>query len=220
VEKHCDHERLIMTGKRSGIYARCIFPWLCDWALDNEIVAEHRRELLAEVNGEVLEIGVGTGLNLNCYPPAVRKITTVEPNPGMNKRLLRRIEQSRIEVDTRPISGESLPFQENKFDYVVSTFTLCSIADLQTVLSELHRVLKPRGRFVFLEHGLSPDPTVQKWQRRLTPIQRLLGDGCRLDVDVRQALTRIPFDRLSIENSYLEKTPRTHGYLYRGGATK
>jgi ubiquinone/menaquinone biosynthesis C-methylase UbiE len=183
-------------------------------------VSQHRREQLKEVHGEVLEIGIGTGLNLPCFPPSVRKIKAIEPNSGTSKRLRRRIAQTGIEVDLRVAYGEHLPFADESIDFVVSSFTLCSISHVDQVLREIYRVIKRGGRYVFLEHGLSPDPNVQKWQRRLNPIQGILGSGCRLDLDVQRELSRLPLDSIRIDNFYLEKTPRTHGYLYRGTATK
>jgi SAM-dependent methyltransferase len=202
----------------STFYSKYIFPRVCDWALDQPFVASWRRTQLAAVRGEILEIGVGTGLNLPCYPSHVRKITTVEPNPGTNKRRRKRIEQTGIEVDERVIRGEELPFPDDSFDFVVSSFTLCSISKVDDALQQIQRVLKPGGCFVFLEHGLSPEPKVQKWQRRLNWIQGICGDGCRLDLDLRRHLSAIPFSSVEIDNFYLERTPRPHGYMYRGTA--
>lgn len=203
-----------------GLYSRIIFPRLCDFFLDQPEVARHRRRLLADARGEVLEIGFGTGLNLSHYPEDVRRLTTVDPNPGMNRRARRRVAAAGVAVDQRQFRGESLPFADGTFDCVVSTFTLCSIEDPGRPLREIHRVLKPGGRFLFLEHGRSPDPGVQKWQRRLNALQRRLADGCRLDRDVRVLVAAPPFASVEVENFYLERAPRTHGYLYLGTAVK
>ncbi len=203
-----------------GLYSRRIFPWLCDLALDTPAVAKLRRELLADVSGEVLEIGFGTGLNLPHYPSHVAKIVAVDPNPGMLRRARRRIDETSVAVELRPSSGESLPCEEHAFDCVVSTFTVCSIERVGDALAEVYRALKPGGRFAFLEHGLSPDPGVQKWQRRLNGLQRTLGGNCRLDRNIRQLVGQQPFRSVDVEEFYLEKTPRTHGYLYRGSARK
>jgi ubiquinone/menaquinone biosynthesis C-methylase UbiE len=203
-----------------GFYSRVIFPRLCDWTLDNPIVARHRQELLTAASGEILEIGFGSGLNLAQYPPHVRKITTVDPNTGMNRRAQRRIAATGIEVDQRLLGGEQLPFADGSFDTVVSTFTLCSIDEVNRALAEVHRVIKPTGRFLFLEHGLSPDPGVQRWQRRLNWLQMRLGDGCRLDRNVRALVAAQPYSSVTVDEFYAEKTPKTHGYLYRGTATK
>jgi len=203
-----------------GFYSKSIFPRFYDRLMDKPFWAKHRNEQLASVDGEVLEIGVGTGLNLPHYPPHVRKITTADPNPGMNKRLQRRIDETGIEVDTQIISSESLPFDEATFDCVVSTITLCSIPDVKQAMSELYRVLKPGGRIHFLEHGLSPDAKVAKWQRRLNWLQRRFADGCTLTLEVPELLATQPFSSAVIDNFYMEKTPRTHGYMYRGVAVK
>jgi ubiquinone/menaquinone biosynthesis C-methylase UbiE len=203
-----------------GFYARVVFPRLCDLALGNPIVADQRRRALATAGGEILEIGFGSGLNLAQYPKNVRKITTVDPSVGMGRRARARIEQAGIEVDQRRLSGEQLPFADNTFDSVVSTFTLCSINAVSQALAEVYRVLKPGGRFLFLEHGMSPDPGVSKWQRRLNWLQMRLGDGCRLDRNVRELVTTQPFASVAIDEFYMAKTPKTHGYTYRGAATK
>ena len=203
-----------------GIYSRVIVPRLCDFALDRPAVAQHRRELLAGVTGQTLEIGFGTGLNLPHYPQRVRKITVVDPNPGMHRRARRRIDQTGIEVDHRLLSSEELPFENGAFDSAVSTFTLCSIEQVERALAEVYRVLKPAGRFFFLEHGLSPDGGVQKWQRRLNRLQQLLADHCHLDRNIGDLVRQPPFRSVELVEFYLERTPRTHGYLYRGSAQK
>jgi ubiquinone/menaquinone biosynthesis C-methylase UbiE len=203
-----------------SLYSKYIFPHLCDWVLGTPVVARHRKEQLATAGGEVLEIGVGTGLNLPHYPPHLRRITTVDPNPGMNRKLRRRVNQTGIEVDARTAGGESLPFADCTFDCVVSTFTLCSIADLGSALAELYRVLKPGGRMLFLEHGLSPDAGVAKWQRRLNRLHGLFADGCTLTLDVAAILRAQPFASVEVDTFYMEKIPSTHGFMYRGAATK
>ena len=114
----------------------------------------------------MLEIGFGTGVNLPYYPPAIRKITTVDPNPGMNTLSQKRIRASRIMIESQVRGAETLPMADNSFDTVVSTMTLCSIANVAQALQEIYRVLKPGGRFLFLAHGLSSDPKVQAWQHR------------------------------------------------------
>ncbi len=203
-----------------GFYTQVVFPRLCDLLLNRPLVARHRRELLAHTAGDVLEIGFGTGLNLPYYPESVRKLTTVDPNAGMHSLARRRIKKSKIEVDQRVLSGERLPFDAGTFDCVVSTFTLCSIAEVGEALAEVYRVLRPGGRFLFLEHGLSPEPAVQKWQRRLNRLEMWLADGCRLDRDIRGLVTAQPFASERIDQFYMERSPKTHGYMTRGVATK
>ena len=202
-----------------GLYWHFVFPRLCNCVMDQPHLAKHRKQLLAHAAGEVLEIGVGTGLNLPHYPEHVRKITSVDPNPGMNKLLLNRIKQTGIVADHRILGGEQLPFDDATFDCVVSTWTLCSIPEVERAMRELYRVLKRGGRFLFLEHGLSDIPKVQTWQRRLNWLQQFIA-GCRLDLNIRELLAGQPFAAVEIENFYLEKTPKTHGFMYQGVATK
>ena len=203
-----------------GFYSEVIFPRLCDLLMDRPFVAKHRQRLLATAHGDVLEVGFGTGLNLPHYPAQVRKITTVDPNAGMNRLAQQRIRRSKIEVDQRVLSGERLPFEDNRFDCAVSTFTLCSIEDVGQALSEMYRVLKPGGKFLFLEHGVSPEPSVQKWQRRLNWLEMRLADGCHLDRNMKELVAAQPFSSVEVQEFYLERTPKTHGYLFRGIATK
>ncbi len=203
-----------------GWYAEVVFPRLCDFLLGQRGVARHRRALLASARGDVLEVGFGTGLNLPFYPQAVRQVTAVDPNRGMHRLARRRIRQSAVAVVYRPASGEELPFGDAAFDCVVSTFTLCSIDQVARALGEIYRVLRPGGRFLFLEHGLSPEPRVQWWQHRLNRLEMRLADGCRLDRAVRDLVAGQPFASIETEEFYLAGLPRTHGYLTRGIATK
>jgi ubiquinone/menaquinone biosynthesis C-methylase UbiE len=203
-----------------GLYSRHIFPRLCDWAMNDPRMAVLRKEALAEVAGEVLEIGFGTGLNLPHYPEHVRRITTVDPNPGMSKVAQGRIELSGIAVDQRMIGSEQLPFEDETFDCVVSTWTLCSIPEVERALGEVFRVLRSGGRFVFLEHGQAEDPKIRDWQRRLNPIQRALGDGCRLDLDVPALVGGRSFSDIRVDRFVMERVPRTHGTMYRGVAVR
>jgi ubiquinone/menaquinone biosynthesis C-methylase UbiE len=201
-------------------YSEVVFPRLCDLLLGRPWVARHRRELLAHASGDVLEIGFGTGLNLPHYPAQVRQITTVDPNAGMHRLAQRRVRRSAIPVDQRVLSGDRLPFPDNAFDCAVSTFTLCSIDQVSQALAEVYRVLKPVGRFLFLEHGLSPEPGVQKWQRRLNWLEMRLAGGCRLDRNIKALVAAPPFSSVEVEEFYLENTPKTHGSMYRGIARK
>jgi ubiquinone/menaquinone biosynthesis C-methylase UbiE len=188
--------------------------------LSKSLLARHRRKLLVAAHGDVLEIGFGTGLNLPYYPKGVQKLTAVDPNPGMHRLAKKRIKQRGIEVDQQVLSGERLPFEDSRFDCAVSTFTLCSIQDVAQALGEVYRVLKSGGKFLFLEHGLSQETNVQKWQHRLNWLQVRLANGCHLDRNMKALVAAQPFASVAVEEFYLERTPKTHGYLYRGIATK
>lgn len=183
------------------------------------VISQYRQQLLAEVEGEVLEIGFGTGLNLPYYSEKTNKITTIDSNPGMNKLAEKRIKQSSITVDNRVLNGENLPMEDASFDSVVSTWTLCSIAQVDRAIAEIYRVLKPGGKFFFIEHGLSNEPNIQVWQNRLTPIQKIIADGCHLDRNIEQ-LVKQKFTDIKIEKFYAPKCPKVAGYMYQGIATK
>jgi len=202
-----------------NIYSQYIFPRLLDMTMASSTVSQYRRDLLQEVAGEVLEIGFGTGLNLAYYPENIEKLTTVDVNAGMTQLAQKRIAETAFPVDTNVLSGESLPFDSESFDSVVSTWTLCSIAKIDQALQEIYRVLKPQGKFFFIEHGLSDNPNVQKWQHRLTPIQKIVGDGCHLNRDI-EAFIRQSFRAVEVKNLRLENQPEIIGYLYQGVATK
>lgn len=202
-----------------GLYADVILPRLLDWTLSHETVTRHRRAALAEARGDVLEVGFGTGLNLPHYPAAVRTLTAIDSSPAMGRLARARIAVSGIPVEQRVLDGERLPFPDETFDTVVSTFTLCSIEDVGRALAEMRRVLKPDGRFLFLEHGLSPEPRVRAWQHRLTPVQRALAGNCRLDRDIAALIEEQGFTVLRLERSYMDGVPKLSGYLYCGAAT-
>jgi ubiquinone/menaquinone biosynthesis C-methylase UbiE len=202
-----------------GFYSQVILPHLLDWSMSDSTLAKCRQELLADVQGEVLEIGFGTGLNLAYYPSHVRKITTVDINPGMNAIANRRIRESSMTVNNLVLSGESLPMADNTFDSVVSTWTLCSIAHVEQALQEIERVLKPGGKFFFVEHGLSDKPNVQVWQHRLTPLQKVWADGCHLDRDI-QALVKRQFSQVEVRQFTPDNLPELISHLYQGIAVK
>ena len=213
--KHPDIE-----GSTVRFYSQTVFPALCDLFMRQPALSKERLGLLRNAWGEILEIGFGTGLNLAHYPKAVRRITAVDPNVGMHAKAKRRIARARIDVVHFVLSSERLPFEDGTFDCVVSTWTLCSIQDVKQALREVHRVLRTGGRFLFLEHGQSPEPGVQKWQRRLNWLQMRLADGCRLDRNIKELVSAQPYASLEMSEYYLGDQPRTHGYMYRGVATK
>jgi ubiquinone/menaquinone biosynthesis C-methylase UbiE len=202
-----------------GWYGQWVFPRLLDWAMAGEPFASYRQQVLAEVSGDVLEIGFGTGLNLAYYPETVTSLTVIDPNPGMAAIAQPRISQSPLAVTSRTLRGEALALDDDTFDWVVSTWTLCSIPDIDRALAEIRRVLKPGGKFTFIEHGLSPEPTLQTWQQRLTPLQKRIADGCHLDRAIADLIQRhLVLD--SLDTFYAEGMPKVGGYFYRGIASK
>ncbi|MBS0264675.1 MAG: class I SAM-dependent methyltransferase [Planctomycetes bacterium] len=203
-----------------GLYSRFVFPCLCDFLMKQEFLTPYRRDTLAAARGEILEIGFGTGLNLPHYPPHVRHLTTIDANAGMQRKATARIARSQIKVETQVLDCERLPFPSERFDCVISTWTLCSIVQVEQALSEVYRVLKPGGQFLFLEHGLSPEPSIQKWQKRLNWLEKCLADGCHLDRNIAALVQQQPFSAIELAEFSLDLFPRTHCYMYRGAATK
>ncbi|AZB73294.1 class I SAM-dependent methyltransferase [Synechococcus elongatus] len=202
-----------------GFYSNVLLPWLMDRSMADPALVPHRREILANVSGNVLEVGFGSGINLPYYPEAVTQLTTVDINPGLNAIAQHRIAASPLTVSNQVLNGESLPMATAGFDYVVSTYTLCSIAQVHEALSEIARVLKPGGQFVFLEHGLSDRPNVQRWQHRLTPLNKLLADGCHQNRNIQQ-LIEAHFEQVTLER-FADESMRFMGQIYyKGTATK
>ena len=202
-----------------GFYSNLIIPYCIDVAMSGENLKQYRQQLLQNVSGKILEIGFGTGLNLPHYPEGVEKITTIDPNPGMQKLAKSRIVESNITVDYQVLNGENLPMEDSSFDSVVCTWTLCSIPQADKAIAEVYRLLKPGGKFFFIEHGLSKDKTIQFWQNTLTPIQKIIADGCHLNRNIR-SIVEHKFNNITIEEFYAPKLPKAIGYMYQGIAIK
>lgn len=202
-------------------YSRAVLPTLLDWAMAADAFTEQRRSLLSQASGRVLEIGFGTGLNIPHYnPERVQTLVALDNNPGMHSLAARRLANSTLDVEHRVLNVKMLPYPDDVFDCAVSTWTLCSVKHIHQALAEIYRVLKPGGSFLFLEHGLSPDTDVQKWQHRLTPVQKAIADGCHLDRNISAAIERHPFTLEQIDCCYLKNLPKVAGYTYRGKAKK
>lgn len=201
-----------------GLYSDFLFPWCVDKFMSDPAFNRIRQRLLAPVDGNVLEIGFGTGLNLPYYPKQINKLSTIDSNSAMRKWAQKRIDESSLELEHYVLSGEALPMEDDSFDCIISTWTLCSIERVDLALGEIHRLLKPHGRFYFVEHGLSPDPRIQKWQYKLNPIQKLVGCGCRLDRNMREIIRQQGFQLDELSEYYFEDAPKTHGYMYEGVA--
>ena len=203
-----------------GIYSKHIFPRVINLVMSTGQFKKARSQTLAGVDGEIFEIGFGTGMNLPFYPDSVQKIVTADINPGMGKFAQRNIDESNIEVDLRVLNGESLPIDDESFDSVVCTWTLCSIVNVEQALSEIRRILRPDGKFYFVEHGLADDSKIRKWQDRITPLWKIVGDGCHLNRNMKELIQDQKFSFLKLDNYYMEKGPRAFGYMYQGIATK
>ena len=203
-----------------GLYATHIFPRLMDWAMSGEEFQRLRSELLSQASGTVLEIGLGTGLNLPHYSRHVTWLHAVEPAILLPKRLVQRGKDALFPIEIKRISAETLPFSDQTFDYAISTWTLCTIPNPVQALQEVRRVLKPTGQFLFLEHGRSEDEKIAKWQDRLNPIQRIIGCGCHLNRRIDQLIEQAGFSTIELERFVMQTVPRLGGAMYRGRAIR
>lgn len=200
-----------------GIYSKYIFPRLLDWSLGNPQMGKYRRLALEPAQGETLEIGFGTGLNLPYYPQTVTRLTVIDSENMLTELVDRRIAECSLPVTKMQLDAQGrLPFEDHSFDSVVTTLTLCSIENTTPAMAEIRRVLKPGGRFVFWEHGRSDDPTAARWQDRLNPLQRIIGAGCNMNRKIDDLISTTGFEITKLDRFLMPKTPRLLGEMYRG----
>ena len=203
-----------------GLYATQIFPRLMDWVMARPAFSQLREALLQSASGEVLEIGFGTGLNLRHYPTTITRLSIVDPAILLPTKVTHRMTAAPYPIQTRHVTAEQLPFSDREFDTVVSTWTLCTIPDPGLALREVGRVLKPGGRFLFLEHGRSDDRKIAVWQDRLNPIQNVIGCGCNLNRQIDQLITQSGLKIAHLDRFSMQGLPRLTGEMYQGTAVK
>ncbi|HJQ68863.1 MAG TPA: class I SAM-dependent methyltransferase [Blastocatellia bacterium] len=204
-----------------GFYSRHIFSRILDWSLATPVVVEQRRLTLAPARGETLEIGFGTGLNLPHYPREVTSLTVLDSERMLARRVASRIRESGIPVSQVQLDASlRLPFEDSSFDTVVTTLTLCSIADTASALAEMRRVLKPEGQYLFLEHGRSDDAKTRRRQELYNPLQRVIACGCNVNRPINLLIEEAGFRFARLDRFVLADTPRILGEMYRGIAQK
>jgi ubiquinone/menaquinone biosynthesis C-methylase UbiE len=201
-----------------GFYAKHVLPRLIDLSMRNKDAARLRAAWIPLARGEVLEIGIGSGLNLRYYSPEVRHVYGVDPSVELQRLALQRVANGRIQVEFLSQSAEApLPLSSASIDTVVVTWTLCSIPNASQALHEMRRVLKPGGKLIFLEHGRSPDASVVAWQDRLTPLWKRFTGGCHLNRKVDDLIASAGFAINYLKIGYLPG-PRPMTYTYQGFA--
>jgi ubiquinone/menaquinone biosynthesis C-methylase UbiE len=202
-----------------GFYDNQVVPRFTDLVMSRRELTPIRARVAASLDGDVLEVGFGSGLNVPHYPAAVTRVRGIDPATIGRKLAAKRVAASRVPVEYTDLDGQALSLESASVDHVLTTWTLCSIPDVDRALREIHRVLRPGGSFHFVEHGRSPDASVASWQNRLTPIQRRVAGGCHLNRPIDQLVRNSGLKLIELEN-YYAKGPRPFGYMFEGVATK
>lgn len=202
-----------------NLYNEYCLPYVIDCACSSKGIECQRKKVVSHAYGKVLEIGMGTGLNLKHYDRSkVEHIWGLEPSEGMRKKAQPLIERSDLDIRWLGQGSESIPLETDSADTILLTWTLCSIADAEKALGEMMRVLKTNGILLFSEHGLAPDETVRVWQNRLNPIWNIIGGGCNLNRDIPALIRKAGFNIEELERAYIEG-PKMTSYQYWGRAT-
>lgn len=203
-----------------GFYARFVLPRLIDLAMRNKETTRLREAWIPQARGDVVEVGIGSGLNLAFYSPAVQHLYGVDPSIELQQMARRRLADTPMKVDFLTQSAaEPLPLSDESIDTVVSTWTLCSIPNSLDALKEMRRVLKPSGSVIFLEHGSAPDARVAAWQNRLTPMWKRFTGGCHLNRKIDDLITAAGFHITELKTCYLPG-PRPMTFTYQGLAAR
>ncbi len=201
-----------------GFYREHILPRLVNATCGSSLTTASRRRVCNGLNGRVLEIGFGSGLNIPHYPTEIRSVSAVEPADLGWKLAQSRIAASQIPVARSGLDGQALPFDDNTFDSALTTWTLCTIPDAGAALREVRRVLAPGGTLHFVEHGLAPDENVRQWQHRLEPIQKRVAGGCHLTREIPKLVLDAGFEIRELDTYYEKGVPKSLGALSLGVA--
>lgn len=199
-----------------GMYSERVVPHIINFACGMKVAREHRERVCSHLDGRVVEIGFGSGLNVPYYPEATTEIAAVEPSDVGWKIASKRVARSTVPVTRSGLDGQNLPFADASFDAALSTWTLCTIPDVDAALAEVRRVLRPGGTLHFVEHGLSPDAKVQRAQQRFEPMQKRLFAGCHLTRRIDDLISAAGFTITELDTFYEKGAPKTLGWDYLG----
>lgn len=200
-----------------SFYQSRILPRIIDLSMRNRDLASYRERVLSAADGCVLEVGIGSGLNLPFYAGRVTQVVGIEPVPRLLEMTREAAKHHKLPVELINASAESIPLPDHQFDTVVTTWTLCSIPAASVALNEMRRVLKPTGRLLFVEHGRAPEENVRKWQDRLTPVWKCIAGGCHLNRPIRELIDGAGFRIEHLQTGYM-RGPKPMTYMYEGRA--
>jgi ubiquinone/menaquinone biosynthesis C-methylase UbiE len=198
-----------------GFYQNYIVPWLTHLSMGQTQLVPYRSRVVSNATGRVLEIGIGSGLNLPFYSQSVNEIVGLDPSPRLLEMADEAARRSSVPVELIEGTAEAIPIEAASIDTVVTTWTMCSIPNLDQALQEVRRILRPSGRLLFVEHGLSPDPRVAWWQDRLTPVWMHLSGGCHLNRAIEDVIKRAGFSIEQLDKGYLTG-PKIMTFVYEG----
>jgi ubiquinone/menaquinone biosynthesis C-methylase UbiE len=200
-----------------SVYAERILPYIVHMSMGQSTFTAYRRRLVPAAEGRVLEIGIGSGLNLPFYGKGATHVIGLDPSSKMLSMARESTRGTSQSLELLEASAEAIPLDDQSVDTVVSTWTLCTIPDVMCALGEMRRVLKPGGRLLFVEHGRSTDASVRRWQDRLTPLWKRIGGGCHLNRAIAQLVAESGFRIERMETGYM-KGPKAMTFMYEGGA--
>jgi ubiquinone/menaquinone biosynthesis C-methylase UbiE len=200
-----------------GFYEDRIVPSLVNWAMRNRRLQPYRERVTSGAEGRVLEVGIGSGLNLALYPQRVDEVVGLEPAYRLIEMARDAAGGARLKATLIEGTAESIPLDRNSIDTVVTTWTLCTIPDPVGALLEMRRVLRSGGQLLFVEHGLAPDERIRRWQNRLNPIWKRIAGGCHLDRPVRELIEKAGFQITQLNMGYADG-PRLMTFFYQGRA--
>lgn len=203
-----------------GFYDNNILPHVINCVCSSPPILKLRQSVVPKCEGVVLEVGMGSGINLQYYDASkVDFVWGLEPSLGMRKKAEHNLTNSPVDVRWLDLPGEQIPLEDNSVDTVLLTYTLCTIPDANAALAQMKRVLKPGGKMLFCEHGLAQDTKVSKWQNRINPVWKKLAGGCHLNREIHQLIGDAGFSIGSLDQFYLPKTPKFAGFTYQGEAS-
>jgi ubiquinone/menaquinone biosynthesis C-methylase UbiE len=200
-----------------GIYQEQILPWLTHLAMRQARLAPYRSRVVSAATGRVLEIGIGSGLNLPFYGRNVTQIVGLEPSPKLLDMAEETARRTSMPLELIEGTAEAIPIENQSIDTVVTTWTMCSIPNVEHALQEVRRVLRPGGRLLFVEHGRAPEPHIRWWQDHLTPAWKRISGGCHLNRAIGQLIGNAGFRFERLDNSYM-RGPRPLTFMHEGVA--